>query len=283
MTGGYDQDPATAAAEQQMTSLGSFGDSAEQQQQHHHHHHHHQQQEAAAEAGMANEQSGQHNMLLTDTCQQQQGHVALGPQQQRIQAQIQVGQDPGLNCEVQLLQDMQQQQQQQQEEEGLQRLAGVAVVQEDDVVMQKLSQAQSLVQQLLQKTADSHGGQQPVEALKAVATLLNNLTGDFQNPRYRRIRISNPTFQRRVVRFPEAMQLLLLAGFHEQSLVWQPLPQQQQQQQQQQLTLPLQQQQQQQSERVLVYTRNDPGLLWLVLSVAHEPSSLVPGTAAASS
>jgi hypothetical protein len=102
----------------------------------------------------------------------------------------------------------------------------------DSVLVSKMQQAGQLVQQL------SGSG----EALATLADVLGNLAAHPQEPRYRRLRCNNAAFHRRLGRYPAARQLLLLAGFAEQ---------------------------QPGEDSVLVYVRDDPGLLWMVLSAVR--------------
>jgi hypothetical protein len=127
----------------------------------------------------------------------------------------------------------------------------------DAVLLGKMQQAGQLIQQLVQQSS-SGGLQQQRVAVETLAGVLVNLAEHPKEPRYRRLRYNNAAFQRKLGRFPAARQLLLLAGFAEQ-----------QQQQQQQHTGGV-------SEAVLVYVRDDPGLLWLVLSVVREALQKLP-------
>jgi hypothetical protein len=124
----------------------------------------------------------------------------------------------------------------------------------DFVLVRKMQQAGQLIQQLVQQSSSSGLHQQRV-ALETLAGVLVNLAEGPKEPRYRRLRYSNAAFQRKLGRFSAARQLLLLAGFAE-----------------------LQQQQQTGgvSEAVLVYVRDDPGLVWLVLSVVREALQKLP-------
>jgi hypothetical protein len=142
----------------------------------------------------------------------------------------------------------------------------------DDVLKGKLQQAGQLVQQLVQQSGDgaatntqgdaaSTGVQQQQQqqqqqvaaVLEALQDVLRNLAQHPSESRCRRLRCNNATFHRRLGRFPAARQLLVLAGFAEQ-----------QQQQQAFDGLPSA------PEPVLVYVRDDPGLVWLVLSVVRQ-------------
>lgn len=114
----------------------------------------------------------------------------------------------------------------------------------DDVVSQKLQQAQVLLQQLQQQANSS--SQQTLQALEDV---LSSITQHPKEQRYRRLRCGNAAFQRRLGQYPAAIQLLLLSGFAEQQLQWQGDGK---------------------PETVLVYVREDPGLLWLVLSAIRD-------------
>jgi hypothetical protein len=140
----------------------------------------------------------------------------------------------------------------------------------DDVLKEKLQQAGQLVQQLVQQSRDSTAAiqdgvastageqqqqQQAVAVLEALQDVLRNLAEHPNEPRYRRLRCNNAAFHRRLGRFPAARQLLVLAGFAEQ---------QQQQQWDGQPSAPGL------SDPVLVYVRDDPGLVWLVLSVVRQ-------------
>lgn len=91
---------------------------------------------------------------------------------------------------------------------------------------------------------------QPVvcETLNVCLPLQNALSQP-QEQKFRRLRRDNTAFQNRAGRFPAALQLLHLAGFNTTD---------QQQQQQQSASVA--------SGGVLALQRDDPGLLWLVLS-----------------
>lgn len=107
----------------------------------------------------------------------------------------------------------------------------------DSVLVSKLQQAGQLVQQL------TGSG----EALATLADVLGNLAAHPQEPRYRRLRCNNAAFHRKLGRYPAARQLLLLAGFAEQQPGGGGG----------------------EEESVLVYVRDDPGLVWLVLSAVR--------------
>lgn len=86
-----------------------------------------------------------------------------------------------------------------------------------------------------------------LEALETVQTILGNAARAPAEDKYRRVRLGNAAFQRKVGSVPGGLELLRLAGFAE-------------------------------GEeggaagegRVMRLRRNDPGLLWLVLSVVGD-------------
>ncbi|GLI67938.1 hypothetical protein VaNZ11_012267 [Volvox africanus] len=80
-------------------------------------------------------------------------------------------------------------------------------------------------------------------ALATLETMLGNAVHFPTEDRYRRVRLGNAVFQRRVGRLPGGLELLHIAGFVEELVG---------------------------GDAVLRLRRNDPGLLWLVLSAVRE-------------
>jgi hypothetical protein len=76
--------------------------------------------------------------------------------------------------------------------------------------------------------------------------VLANIAAHPHEPRFQRLRLDNVTFWRKAGRFPAALELLVLAGFERRR---------------------------QEGGEVLAYTRGDPGLLWLVLSLSRDEAA----------
>lgn len=80
-------------------------------------------------------------------------------------------------------------------------------------------------------------------ALSTLATILRNALSAPQDTRFRRVRQANPAFSRRVGRFPQALEVLKVAGFQPAAA--------------------------DDEGPVLMLQRDDPGLLWLALSAVQ--------------
>ena len=81
-------------------------------------------------------------------------------------------------------------------------------------------------------------------ALQTLSMILRNALNAPQDDRYRRLRPRNPAFSRRLGRFPQALEVLHVAGFQQAA-------------------------QQNGDDPVLALDRTDPGLLWLALEAVQ--------------
>ncbi|GIL57599.1 hypothetical protein Vafri_12795 [Volvox africanus] len=104
----------------------------------------------------------------------------------------------------------------------------------------KLRQAWGALAQVVAAATTTEGA---ATALDTLETMLGNAVHFPTEDRYRRVRLGNAVFQRRVGRLPGGLELLRIAGFVEELVG---------------------------EDAVLRLRRNDPGLLWLVLSAVRE-------------
>ncbi len=107
-------------------------------------------------------------------------------------------------------------------------------------IEQRFSQAKRAVHEL-RSAAASH--EEAATALQTLQTILRNALNAPQDDRYRRLRPRNPAFARRLGRFPQALEVLHVAGFQEAA--------------------------RSSDEPVLALQRTDPGLLWLALEAVQ--------------
>lgn len=103
-------------------------------------------------------------------------------------------------------------------------------------VQQRYQRVQQAVAELVARPP-----QQRQLALSSLQTILQNALGS-SDPKFRRVRQGNPAFQSRLGQFPEAVEVMKVAGFVEET----------------------------EPESVLVLKRDDPGLLWLTLSAVKD-------------
>lgn len=113
-----------------------------------------------------------------------------------------------------------------------------------DPAVEKLRAARLLLVQLdAALSASGASRAEPAETLDALHSILSRLVLHPGEARYRRLRMANAAFQRRVSRHPPALQLLQLAGFEAQG---------------------------QGDDAALVFVRNDPGLVYLMRAAVQE-------------
>ena len=105
---------------------------------------------------------------------------------------------------------------------------------------QRFRQAERAVHEL---KAAAISQEEASTALLALQTILRNALNAPQDDRYRRLRPRNPAFARRLGRFPQAIEVLHVAGFHEDARG--------------------------NEGPVLSLQRTDPGLLWLALEAVQ--------------
>ncbi len=108
----------------------------------------------------------------------------------------------------------------------------------DDPAAAKLARLQQELAALQQQAAAEPGA--AATAAQTLLTLLQNILDHPGEAKYRRVRLGNPAFARKAGRFAAAVAVLQLAGFGAR--------------------------QAEGGEQVVVLRRDDPGLLWLVLS-----------------
>ena len=109
-----------------------------------------------------------------------------------------------------------------------------------DATTQRFRQAERAVHELKAAAASQ---EEASTALQALQTILRNALNAPQDDRYRRLRPRNPAFARRLGRFPQALEVLHVAGFHEAVRG--------------------------SDDPVLALQRTDPGLLWLALEAVQ--------------
>ena len=107
-------------------------------------------------------------------------------------------------------------------------------------IEQRFSQAKRAVHELRSAAASQ---EEASTALQTLQTILRNALNAPQDDRYRRLRPRNPAFARRLGRFPQALEVLHVAGFQEAA--------------------------RSSEDPVLALQRTDPGLLWLALEAVQ--------------
>eukprot|EP00803_Ostreobium_quekettii_P008901 evm.model.scf_770.4 EVM.evm.TU.scf_770.4 scf_770:24332-27050(-) len=108
----------------------------------------------------------------------------------------------------------------------------------EDPAVERYKRAEAALDRLLSLP----GGGDSLVALQTMEVILRNALGSPAEEKYRRLRCRNPTIYSRVVRHPAAVDLLGVAGF----------------------------QREEGGDPVLRLRNNDPGVLWLTLSVVQE-------------
>ena len=82
---------------------------------------------------------------------------------------------------------------------------------------QPSSEELETIEQIIQQDLKQEAGSSYPESLETLKTLLGNLQKDPNEPKYKRIRASNPKFHRALGRFTSGLLLLEILGFYEES------------------------------------------------------------------
>ena len=121
-----------------------------------------------------------------------------------------------------------------------------------DPALEKLQRVQQALQELKHTCTAGGGGNAAYNAsLQALRGLVSNLVQHPGVAKYKRLRLGNALVSDKIGRYPSAVQVLQIAGFERRQEEWQ-------------TGLGAA------KEDVMVYVRNDPGLLWLVLSALSD-------------
>eukprot|EP00877_Chromochloris_zofingiensis_P011568 jgi/Chrzof1/6665/Cz19g04250.t1 len=136
----------------------------------------------------------------------------------------------------------------------------------DDPAMHKLQQ----VQASLSRLAATATAAEYQAALETVLKVLTNVVTNPSNAKYERVRLLNAAFHQRAGRFPEVISILQSAGFSQQHQTCDSG----------QATTGSAVSDRVAQDPVLVYTRKDPGLLWLVVSAVRQQMDISSSVAA---